>query len=73
MSWVRPGVRLTRASPTRCVIALIALDLPEFDRPAKAISRPVSGASWCASAALVTNFALGIGGHAAAWTQIVDA
>ena len=40
---MRPGVRLTRASPERCVMALMAVDLPEFERPAKAISRPVSG------------------------------
>ena len=41
------------------VIVLIALDLPEFERPAKAISRPVSGVSWCASAALVMNLTWG--------------
>ena len=34
---MRPGVRLTRASPLRCVMALMAVDLPEFERPAKAI------------------------------------
>jgi hypothetical protein len=38
---------------------LMAVDLPEFERPAKAISRPVSGASWFASAALVKNFMCG--------------
>ena len=59
ISCVLPGVRLTRASAVRSVMALMALDLPAFDRPAKAISRPVSGASWCGSAALVRNVTWG--------------
>jgi len=37
ISWVRPGVRLTLARPARFSIALIADDLPELERPAKAI------------------------------------
>jgi hypothetical protein len=39
-------------------MALMAVDLPEFERPANAISLPESGASWWASAALVMNFTL---------------
>src|ERR1051325_2203853 len=38
MVCVRPGVLLTRASERRPARALIALDLPTFERPAKAIS-----------------------------------
>jgi len=45
ISCVRPGVRLTRARPVRCVMAFIAVDLPEFERPQRQISRPLSGAS----------------------------
>jgi hypothetical protein len=30
--WVRPGVRLVRARPARPARALIALDLPTFER-----------------------------------------
>ena len=40
---VRPGVLLVRANPFRPVIALIALDFPAFERPAKATSTPTSG------------------------------
>ena len=40
-----PGVRLTRASPLRCVMTLMAVDFPELERPAKATSLPASGAS----------------------------
>ena len=44
MAWVRPGVFETRAAAFRPRMALIALDFPTFDRPAKAISgRPVAG------------------------------
>src|SRR6185437_1035091 len=39
-SWVRPGVREVRARLLRPVRALIRLDLPTFERPAKAISTP---------------------------------
>src|SRR5688572_29387616 len=39
-SWVRPGVCEVRASALRPVSALIRLDLPTLDRPAKAISTP---------------------------------
>src|SRR5258708_7004008 len=38
MSCVRPGVLLTNARRRRPVRVLIALDLPAFERPAKAIS-----------------------------------
>src|SRR6266478_6060253 len=38
MVCVRPGVLLTRASPSRPRSALMALDLPTLERPAKAIS-----------------------------------
>ena len=43
ISWVRPGVLETKASrvcPTR---VLMALDFPELERPAKAISAPSGG------------------------------
>src|SRR5215213_10536983 len=39
-SWVRPGVCEVRASALRPVNALIRLDLPTLERPAKAISTP---------------------------------
>src|SRR5688572_30149991 len=39
-SWVRPGVCEVRASALRPVSALIRLDLPTLERPAKAISMP---------------------------------
>src|SRR5215813_6247130 len=39
-SWVRPGVCEVRASALRLVSALIRLDLPTLERPAKAISTP---------------------------------
>src|SRR5712691_1113260 len=44
MSRVRPGVLLTNANWLPAS-ALIALDLPEFDRPAKAISPTLAGTS----------------------------
>src|SRR6185369_8080974 len=42
-SCVRPGVLEVRAKALRPVRALIRLDLPTFERPAKAISRPATG------------------------------
>src|SRR6202020_1835355 len=42
-SWVRPGVLDVRASALRPVIALIRLDLPTLERPAKATSTPAIG------------------------------
>src|SRR5579871_4802310 len=39
-SWVRPGVFEVRARPLRLVSALMRLDLPTLERPAKAISSP---------------------------------
>src|SRR5690242_19261648 len=59
MSRVRPGVLLVRASPWRPRIALMALDLPAFERPAKATSAPRSAGNCPAAAALTRNFALG--------------
>src|SRR5690349_12421685 len=44
-SWVRPGVCEVRASALRPVSALIRLDLPTLERPAKAISLPAAGGS----------------------------
>src|SRR5690348_8524379 len=44
-SCVRPGVREMRASALRPVSALIRLDLPTLERPAKAISSPAIGGS----------------------------
>src|SRR5262245_6695153 len=42
-SWVRPGVCEVRARARRPVSALIRLDLPTLERPAKAISTPRIG------------------------------
>src|SRR5581483_9786012 len=42
-SWVRPGVLEVRASALRPVSALMRLDLPTLERPAKAISTPAIG------------------------------
>src|SRR6185312_14632334 len=42
-SWVRPGVFEVLASALRPVSALIRLDLPTLERPAKAISMPCIG------------------------------
>src|SRR6516164_6454375 len=39
-SWVRPGVLEVRANPLRLASALIRLDLPTLERPAKANSKP---------------------------------
>ena len=44
-SCVRPGVCEVRASARRPVSALIRLDLPTLERPAKAISMPRIGGS----------------------------
>src|ERR1051325_9444126 len=44
-SWVRPGVCEVRASALRLVSALIRLDLPTLERPAKAISTPCMAGS----------------------------
>src|SRR5476651_1488201 len=52
---VLPGALLVRASARRCVIALMALDLPAFERPAKATSAPSSAGNWDAAAALTRN------------------
>lgn len=57
MSWVRPGVRDVLASFPLSVKALIALDFPEFDRPAKATSEPVSGGALLIALALCKNVA----------------
>ena len=59
MSCVRPGVLLVRARPLRPVMALRALDLPEFERPANAISVPSSGGKWAGCQALRMNRASG--------------
>src|SRR5215471_1756446 len=51
-SWVRPGVCEVRASALRLVSALIRLDLPTLERPAKAISTPsIGGSDWNEAAA----------------------
>src|SRR5437899_4805240 len=44
-SWVRPGVCEVRASALRPASALIRLDLPTLERPAKAISIAPMGGS----------------------------
>src|SRR5262245_26018144 len=54
-SCVRPGVREMRARFLRPVSALIRLDLPTFERPAKAISMPRIGGSEAGEAAAATN------------------
>ena len=53
-SWVRPGVREVRASALRPVSALIRLDLPTLERPAKAISTPRIGGSEATELAAAT-------------------
>jgi hypothetical protein len=40
-------------------MALMALDLPAFDRPATDTSTPASSGNWCAWFALVRNFTFG--------------
>src|SRR6266545_723082 len=54
-SWVRPGVCDVRASALRPASALIRLDLPTFERPAKAISMPRIGGSRSTVAAAAAN------------------
>ena len=54
-SCVRPGVCDVRASARREVSALIRLDLPTLERPAKAISRPLIGGSAAAVPAAQAN------------------
>src|SRR6185436_12201476 len=54
MVWVRPGVLLKKASFLRLARALIALDLPTFERPAKASSGPASGGKSAGFAAELT-------------------
>jgi hypothetical protein len=46
MVWVRPGVLAVKARRLRPRIALIALDLPTLERPAKATSGGPGGGSW---------------------------
>src|ERR1700735_2215933 len=55
---VHPGVLLVRASPLRCIVAFRRLDLPTFERPAKATSRSVGGGRDASSTAPATNSAL---------------
>src|ERR1700685_4141442 len=58
-SRVLPGALLVRASAWRCAMALMALDLPAFERPAKATSLPTSGGNCAGAAALTRNRASG--------------
>src|SRR5438093_996993 len=55
-SWVRPGVCEVRASALRPVSALIRLDLPTLERPAKATSTPAIGGSVSIEGEAQTNF-----------------
>ena len=57
MSWVRPGVELVFTRRLRLTRVLIRLDLPTFERPAKAISGSSAGGYWEGFVALVTNSA----------------
>src|SRR5262245_26883200 len=57
MVWVRPGVLLVRARPRRPASALMALDLPTLERPAKAISGGPSGGRSAGRAAARRNCA----------------
>src|SRR5882672_3849859 len=54
-SCVRPGVLEVRASPRRLTRALIRLDLPTLERPAKAISCRSAAGRNCSSGTLLTN------------------
>jgi hypothetical protein len=54
-SCVRPGVREMRARFLRPVSALIRLDLPTFERPAKAISTPFMTGNEAGEPAAATN------------------
>src|SRR3954468_8826341 len=62
MVCVRPGVLLVRARLRRPAMALIALDLPTFERPANAISTGPGGGKSAARAAARIN---------AAWAKTV--
>ena len=55
---MRPGVLLVRASFLLFVKALITLDFPELDRPAKATSLPVSAGDFVIEGALIKNSVL---------------
>ena len=55
ISWVRPGVLLVLASPRMRVSVFMALDLPAFERPAKATSQPLSAGHCLSEGALVKN------------------
>src|SRR5438105_14747514 len=57
MVCVRPGVLLVRASALRPTRALIALDLPTFERPANAISGGPGGGKSAMRAAARRNAA----------------
>src|SRR5687768_16724681 len=57
MVCVRPGVLLVRARRLRPARALMALDLPTFERPAKATSGGPSGSRSAARAAAARNCA----------------
>src|SRR5437016_6089401 len=54
-SCVRPGVREMRARLLRPVSALIRLDLPTLERPAKATSTPCIGGNEAGAPAAPTN------------------
>jgi len=55
MVCVRPGVLLVRARALRATSALIALDLPTLERPAKAISGGPGGGKSATRPAAHTN------------------
>ena len=55
---MRQGVLLVRARRELRVRAFMALDLPAFERPAKATSAPVSGGHCLSRLALIKNEAL---------------
>src|SRR5215831_7789053 len=59
MSCVRPGVLLTRASLRTPAIRFNAVDLPEFERPTNATSRPSSGGKSAGAAALLMKIGVG--------------
>src|SRR3954466_11545020 len=59
MVCVRPGVLLVRASARRPKMALMALDLPTLERPAKAISGGPGGGKSAARPAARRNAAWG--------------
>jgi len=57
ISWVRPGVELVFTRCLRLTRVLIRLDLPTFERPAKAISGRATAGYWEGLVALVINSA----------------